>query len=318
MSRRSPETRAPGQGGRRRKQLLLASVAILTLALVCSSCGSKPATKQAKSSAPASTAPASTAPLPPVPGDIPRHTNSEQADGLDFLAMQTLKYSPGLTFAVFGDNRGSTKVFPDLLSRVSADDSFFAFDNGDLVNGGTVENYRMFVSQIQACTRPFLVSPGNHDDPDGDLYRGIFGERYYDFPVLDSQFIVLDDSNGRDIGEAQLAWLEKKLTEGQSFKNRFVFMHIPLFDPRPGLAEHALGDHDFAKKLNDLFDASHVTLLLTSHIHGYYEGVWGKTPYIISGGAGAPLQGSDPAHYFFHYIRVTVDDKGVTHEVVKI
>jgi hypothetical protein len=92
MSRRSPETRAPGQGGRRRKQLLLASVAILTLALVCSSCGSKPATKQAKSSAPASTAPASTAPLPPVPGDIPRHTNSEQADGLDFLAMQTLKY----------------------------------------------------------------------------------------------------------------------------------------------------------------------------------------------------------------------------------
>lgn len=53
-------------------------------------------------------------------------------------------------------------------------------------------------------------------------------------------------------------------------------------------------DLDFAKKLNRLFDENNVTMLFVSHIHGYYRGVWGRTPYIMTGGAGAELAGSDP------------------------
>ena len=59
-------------------------------------------------------------------------------------------------------------------------------------------------------------------------------------------------------------------------------------------------------------------MLFASHIHAYYRGVWGRTPYIITGGAGAELLGTDPEHDFYHYIVVTVGDEGVRYEVRRL
>lgn len=72
------------------------------------------------------------------------------------------------------------------------------------------------------------------------------------------------------------------------------------------------------RRLSELFDIYNVTMLFTSHIHAYYEGYWGKTPYIITGGAGAELGRSDPGHYFYHYIKVHVSRSGVNYEVKKL
>lgn len=222
------------------------------------------------------------------------------------------------TFAVFGDNRGSTTVFPTLISRVNSDNVLFALDNGDLVESGTVSNYRLFLGQVVASTKPFLTAIGNHEDESS--YHALFGPSYYNFTIGDSLFIVLDDSNAKNIDGAQLEWLKSKLAAGQSQKYRFVIMHVPLYDPRLSgeAVEHSLSDLNFAHMLNALFDQNHVTLLITSHIHGYFEGVWGKTPYILTAGAGAPLYGTDPAHFFYQYVLVHVSPGGVTHEVVKI
>jgi hypothetical protein len=82
--------------------------------------------------------------------------------------------------------------------------------------------------------------------------------------------------------------------------------------------EHGLKDPVQAKMINDLLDGYDVTMLFTSHIHGYFKGTWRKTPYIITGGAGAELVGTNPADYFYHYIKVNVSDSGVTYEVVKV
>ena len=85
-------------------------------------------------------------------------------------------------------------------------------------------------------------------------------------------------------------------------------MHVPLYDTRTsgfGL-KHALASPRNAGELNAMFDKYHVTMLFASHIHEYDRGVWGKTPYIITGGGGGELAGTNPQHYFFHYIRVSV------------
>jgi len=163
---------------------------------------------------------------------------------------------------------------------------------------------------------------GNHDaEGEGkEFYHEFFGAFYYSFTIGDSYFIVLDDTNEKDIDSMQMVWLKDEFRKSQDFKNRFVFMHVPLFDPREGELKvgHSLSNLSFANYLKDLFDDNNVTMLFCSHIHGYFRGIWGKTPYIITGGAGAKLGGTDEEHYFHHYIRVNVSRNGVEYEVVKL
>ena len=291
-------------------------VLVLVLVVTASSCGTHTApvtTRPRPGTVPSQPSVPSTAPVShgPTPGNLPAHWNSDQLARVD-------KSRRDFTFAVFGDNRGSTTIFPTLMSRLNSDNVLFALDNGDLVDGGTVSNYRLFLGQIAVATEPFLTAMGNHEDLSS--YTALFGPAYYDFTIGDSMFIVLDDSNESNIDPAQLEWLKGRLAAGQAQKNRFVVMHVPLYDPRLAgdAVGHSLADLQFAHVLNALFDQNHVTLLITSHVHGYFEGVWGTTPYILTAGAGAALYGSDPAHFFYHYVLVHVTDKGVTHEVVKI
>ena len=91
-------------------------------------------------------------------------------------------------------------------------------------------------------------------------------------------------------------------------------MHIPLYSPpgeESGMVKTGQGGAD---ALNALFDTNNVTMLFTSHIHNYYTGVWGITPYIISGGAGAPPENGHPPNH--HYIVVNVSDQTVTYTYV--
>jgi hypothetical protein len=292
-------------------------VVIAFAVFACLSCGGKTThistPSQASTTASQSTALSSaSSQTKATPGNIPPHLNADQ---LKKIEQGKLDFK----FDAFGDNRGSTTVFETLVSRVNADHVLFAFDNGDLVDGATIGNYRMFVDQIAACTRPFLTAVGNHDDGSSDLYKAIFGNDYYAFTVGNCYFIVLDDSNEKDVDSAQLEWLKERLVESQPYRFRFVIMHVPLYDPRVGPrgVGHSLQDANLARMLNDLFDQYHVTLLLTSHIHGFFSGTWGSTPYIVTGGAGAPLVGSDSQHFFYNYVRIHVSNQGESYEVVK-
>jgi hypothetical protein len=226
------------------------------------------------------------------------------------------------SFAVFGDNKNSITTFNELVKKLNKDDVIFAIDVGDLVQDGENEKFRFFINQIRNLKRPLLTVIGNHDireDGRANYYR-MFGRYYYSFPISSAYFIILDDANERGLDPWQMDWLEDELKKGQDYKYRFVFMHVPLYDPRKGEHKkgHSLEDLSFAKRLNELFDTYHVTMLFTSHIHAYYRGYWSKTPYIITGGAGAELGGNDPIHYFYHYILVNVSNAGVSYEIKKL
>ncbi len=226
------------------------------------------------------------------------------------------------TFIVLGDNKNSITTFNRIIRAINREkDILFVIDDGDLVFDGEKEKFRFFIHQIKRLRVPILTVIGNHElrEEGRANYYDLFSPFYYSFNIGASYFIILDDANEKDIDPWQMEWLKKELEKSKKFKNLFIFMHVPLYDPRKGNYKkgHSLSNTEFAKRLNHLFDEYDVTMLFTSHIHGYFKGVWGETPYIITGGAGAELFGTDPKHYFYHYIKVRVKNNSVTYNVVK-
>jgi len=232
------------------------------------------------------------------------------------------KSKKDFSFAIYGDNKNSAKTFDNLIQKVNKENIQFSIDLGDLVYDGEKEKFKFFINQFEKLNKPFLTVIGNHEIKDvgrGNYYE-LFGDFYYSFTVGDCYFIALDTANEKNIGEEQFEWLKSELQKSQKFKYRFVLMHVPLFDPRKGIEKrgHSLEDVAFAQKLNNLFDQENVTMVFASHIHGYYSGKWNKTPFIITGGAGAELMGTDKDHYFYHYLVVKVSDNGIKYELRKL
>jgi Calcineurin-like phosphoesterase len=223
-----------------------------------------------------------------------------------------IKASPErtLTFAVMGDNSGTPPVFQRLLSEVQADpDITFVIHLGDMVKQGELEEYSCFFKEVQeGLQKPLLTVVGNHElaKPNGrKLYRDIFGPDYYTFQLNGHCFVMMDVAENQGPGEGQLRWLEEELQKAQNCLTRLVFFHIPLIDPRGGSYHHALSE-EAGRRLGGLFKKYKVTHIFAAHMHSYFTGDWSGIPYTITAGAGAPLYETDPQHYFFHYLKVSL------------
>jgi len=232
------------------------------------------------------------------------------------------KNSTSFSFAVMGDNRDGNHILKKIITSINQDKNIeFSLNNGDLVPDGYKKEFFRYNDIISKSSNPFVSIIGNHEIPwymSENNYKEYFGKPYFSYIYANSYFIILDDSEG-EINNKQERWLISELKKSQNYRNRFVFMHVPLYDPREGKYKkgHSLDDTNQAKQLNDLFDKYKVTMLFTSHIHMYYKGKWQNTPYIITGGAGAPLK-----HYkdygFYHYIKVIVKKDKIEYKVIKI
>lgn len=238
--------------------------------------------------------------------------------------------------AVFGDNKNSHKVFESLIDSVNNDTTIdFAIDLGDLVYDGEMEKYQYFLGQFNQFKLPHLTAIGNHDirEEGRAVYYRLFGPFYYSFHFKNAYFIILDNANETKLCGSQLAWLEAELENAKDFKYKFVMFHVPFYDPRtkippkpliniPIISEyefhHSMEDKNQAQYLIKLFEKYNVTHIYASHIHAYYQGNWGKTPFTITGGGGAELIGNDPNHDFYHYVKLEVTDSTVSEKVVKL
>ena len=70
-----------------------------------------------------------------------------------------------------------------------------------------------------------------------------------------------------------------------------------------------------SERILELVDDFDVDLVLGGHYHGYAASKRGRATILLTGGGGASLDGPEEFH---HFLRLTLGEKGVAHEVVKV
>jgi 3',5'-cyclic AMP phosphodiesterase CpdA len=221
-----------------------------------------------------------------------------------------------LTFAVAGDSRDNPNVYRRVLEAVMDSGAEFLLHTGDLVNKGTEAKWQDFAQSMAGFALPFYPVPGNHDGLDGQLdgYLAYSGApaAHYSFDRGDVHFTMADSHIG-GISAGELAWLREDLSASTQ-PIKMVVLHHPPFDPDGTDHIMAYGNEAFMA----LMVEQQVDYVFAGHIHAYAREERDGVTYIITGGAGAPLYGSDHPQAFHHFLRVAVQNGEVMVEVVKV
>jgi predicted phosphodiesterase len=240
----------------------------------------------------------------PSPTITPTATNAPSSD------------SSTLTFAVAGDSRDGPEIYRRVLAAVMGDGSEFLLHTGDLVNKGTEAQWQEFALIMEGFALPFYPVAGNHDGLNGQLdgYLATSGApaTHYSFDEGDVHFVMADSHNG-GISAGELAWLREDLSASM-LPVKMVLLHHPPFDPDGTDHIMAYGNEGFMA----LMVEQEVDYVFAGHIHAYAREERDGVTYVITGGAGAPLYSSAHPLAFHHYLRVTVQDRDVTVEVVEV
>ena len=155
----------------------------------------------------------------------------------------------GVSFAVFGDNRGGTSgtqpaVFSRMVQQMSLTPVEFALGTGDYIYGSSSQEklryqWNEFFTAMAPLqdhgTKYVALAPGNHDIYGGagrKLFLEYFQTTYRSFDRGGSHFIVLDTEvpgqESRIAGE-QLAWLKNDLASADAAWHIFVVVHRPFW-----------------------------------------------------------------------------------------
>ena len=198
-------------------------------------------------------------------------------------------------FLVFGDSKGS-KYFPDVLKRADSLNPDFCITTADLVNKGGGENGKIDYEKLDAMggwfmrKYPMWPTVGNHEESGGDdsieNFSNFFGMKkvMYSFTYGNAKFIALPWPKVID-DPKKLKWLKKELKRAKG-KHIFVYRHRPHYT----LGSKPYNDVEGTEtEVTKLYDKYNVTAVFSGHDHIYYRTKRGKTNYIISAGAGAPI-----------------------------
>ncbi|RKX70511.1 hypothetical protein DRP53_04780 [candidate division WOR-3 bacterium] len=216
------------------------------------------------------------------------------------------------TFAVLGDNRGQSplqipEVFPEIITELNLLQPDLVVHLGDMILGYTDDTtlirreWEQFDSVMERLTMPYHLVVGNHDVWDStseQIFKKRYGYLYKSFLIEDCHFIILDSelrSMPDRIGGDQLTWLKQVLKTKSRFK--FVFLHKPLW---------AEDSTYWFEKIHPLLKRDGVIGVFSGHWHAYEYLKRDGIRYIVSGGAGAPLNEFEKAGGFYHYLLVNV------------
>ena len=227
-----------------------------------------------------------------------------------FVLLAVSVFSQNFRFAVFGDNRpfnnedSQPYVFKEIVQNIELIHPAFVVGVGDFVYGygantkRTKEEYMDFLKVITSFTMPFYPVVGNHE------VAGVGGQEdyitilkeplYYSFNYERSHFVVLDTNVNFPNGmftQKQFDWLKEDLRHATSAQNVFFFMHKPLYEYGD---KTAWSDKKMAREVRKLIEKfndkyHNVRVVFQGHEHRYWEKKVNDIDYIITGGAGAPL-----------------------------
>jgi len=222
-----------------------------------------------------------------------------------------------INFYVFGDSQGYQGGVEQIVDTVNLYRPDFIFHCGDLTPFGQENQYQTIKSVLDQSVVPVYTTIGNHDikDGGGQLYQEYFGSSSYSFDLGPAHFTVFNTSSG-DATPQEFTWLEQDLSQTEA-DFRFVFTHIPPFDPITG-ENHTLFNSTTSTQLMNLFETYDVDVVFTGHIHMYNETVVNGVRYVITGGAGASLYADEENGGIYHYMNVTLNEGTLTIEPLGI
>ncbi|MDK2927241.1 MAG: hypothetical protein PWR31_931 [Bacillota bacterium] len=221
-----------------------------------------------------------------------------------------------LTLAVVGDSQGRSAVWAAVVDAINAESPAFVVHCGDLTPAGTREQYLYFKEQAEKLRVPFYAVPGNHDvrGRGRSLFTELTGSPpCWSFARDGYLFLGLDDADG-ELSQEQLDWLAAELARPGP---KLIFLHVPLWDPRPG-EDHALKSAEEAARLHALFRQHQVIAVFSGHVHLFACREKDGITYVTTGGAGAPLYAPRAAGGFHHWTRVQLSGGRVKVEAVPV
>ena len=148
---------------------------------------------------------------------------------------------------------------------------------GDITGNGKLEDLECAASYLQKLLMPYLVVPGNHDDPSHFAqvfskpgcpleHRKFVNYIIDDYPI---RFIALDSTSvgqsGGELCSERLAWLEQALDSDKE-KPTIIFMHHPPV--KCGVLETDEDGFIGADLLGELVEKyNNIERILCGHIH---------------------------------------------------
>lgn len=232
--------------------------------------------------------------------------------------IQAKPYNGTIRFVLMGDNRnsspfttGGNKIYTQVIDQINQLKPDFAFNLGDFTFDNLETHWKTFEKITGKIQAPYLTVIGNHD--------ALFGRSYYEagytppnaetglddytFDYGNARFIILDTANYA-YTERQFQWLEKLL---QTPLKKIVLTHTP---PRYGVWNHKLSPSaELSKRWMGLMEKYHADQVFLGHIHLYDARQINGVNYLVSGGAGAPLDKKPSFGQSLHHV-VLVEIKG--------
>lgn len=237
-------------------------------------------------------------------------------------------YSGHIRFVIMGDNRnsspvttGGNKVYQKTIQQINETKPDFVFNLGDFTFDSFSGHWKTFERMTANIQAPYLTVVGNHDIL---LGRNYYESRYtspnpetglddYSFDYGNCRFIVMDSAN-YNFTERQFQWMDKMT---QTPLKKFVLTHTP---PRYKEWDHKLAPSpEVTARWMALNDKNQVDYVLMGHIHLFDSKLVNKTAYLISGGAGSPLdKGKSFGQSIHHFVSFDVQGDQVFHKVVQV
>ena len=217
-------------------------------------------------------------------------------------------------FAIVTDRTGGHRpgIFMDGVRRLNLMQPEFVMSVSDLIEGYT-ENQEVldkewveFNGFVEQLEMPFFYLPGNHDISNDYMtkdWERRFGPTYYHFIYRDVLFLCLNSEDPPDtqMGDEQVAYIEKVLAENTDVRWTMVFLHKPLW---------VYPDKKNWKKVEGLLaDRKHN--VFAGHTHNYMRYERNDSEYIVLAtlGGGSGLRGPSFGE-FDHFMWVTMTEEG--------
>jgi hypothetical protein len=136
---------------------------------------------------------------------------------------------------------------------------------------------------IKSNRFPTYALRGTRDET--KAYQAKLGKTPSAFTVGSTGFIFLDNASGRLSG-TQHQWLAERFAQFReaNVSRSFVFLHLPMVDPRQG-RKVSMRDRDEVLKLLRLFKDNHVQMVFAGNLPLVNQSTWRGVPQVIVGGA---------------------------------